>query len=86
LLDEGAAKIAEVRTGVVRVVTAINAAVVGVLAAAFYNPVWTVTVHHPAGVLIATSGFVMLALARQPAWVAVLWCVSAACLGTWLAR
>ncbi|WP_130617236.1 chromate efflux transporter [Dyella amyloliquefaciens] len=75
-----------VRAGAVRVVASINAAVVGLLAAAFYNPVWTGTVHAPADVLIAACGFLMLAVARQPAWVAVLWCVTGTMAGTWLAH
>lgn len=66
------------RPEAVRVVAAINAAVVGLLAAAFYNPVWTGTVHGWTDLLIAACGFLMLVVARQPAWVAVLWCVAAA--------
>jgi chromate transporter len=69
------------RAEAVRVVAAINAAVVGLLAAAFYHPVWTGTVHGPADIVIAACGFAMLTLAKQPAWAAVLWCVAAACLG-----
>ena len=74
------------RAEAVRVVAAINAAVVGLLAAAFYHPVWTGTIGGPADIVIAACGFAMLALARQPAWAAVLWCVAAACLGPWLGR
>ncbi len=74
------------RAGAVRVVAAINAAVVGLLAAAFYSPVWTGTVRAPSDVLIAACGFLMLVVARQPAWVAVLWCVACAMAGTWFAR
>lgn len=65
------------RVEAVRVVAAINAAVVGVLAAAFYHPVWTGTVHGPVDVAVTACGFLMLVVARQPAWVAVLWCVTA---------
>lgn len=72
------------RAEAVRVVAAINAAVVGLLAAAFYHPVWTGTVRGPADIVIAACGFAMLTLAKQPAWAAVLWCVAAACLGPWL--
>jgi len=72
------------RAEAVRIMAAINAAVVGLLAAAFYNPVWTGTVRDASDVLIAACGFVMLAVARQPAWAAVLWCVAATCAGTWL--
>jgi chromate transporter len=72
------------RPQAVRVVAAINAAVVGLLAAAFYNPVWTGTVRGVSDVVIAACGVAMLVMAKQPAWVAVLWCVAASCLGVWL--
>jgi len=72
------------RAEAVRVVAAINAAVVGLLAAALYNPVWIGSVRNPADVLIAACGFIMLSVARQPAWVAVLWCVTASMVGAWL--
>lgn len=72
------------RAQAVQIMAAINAAVVGLLAAAFYNPVWTGTVQGVSDVAIAACGFVMLAVARQPAWVAVLWCVAASCAGRWL--
>ena len=65
------------RAGAVRAVAAINAAVVGLLAAALYRPVWTGTVESMADVAIAAGGFLMLTVARRPAWVAVLWCVLA---------
>jgi chromate transporter len=72
------------RASAVRVVAAINAAVVGLLAAALYRPVWTGTVDNMADVVIVASGFVMLVVARQPAWVAVLWCMVASCSSRWL--
>ncbi|RDI98713.1 chromate ion family chromate transporter [Dyella solisilvae] len=72
------------RAGAVRMVAAINAAVVGILAAAFYRPVWTGAVHDAADVLVVASGFVMLVAGRQPAWVAVLWCLLASGLRHWL--
>nr|WP_199044405.1 chromate efflux transporter [Dyella sp. ASV24] len=72
------------RASAVRVVAAINAAVVGLLAAALYRPVWTGTVGNMADVVIVASGFVMLVVARQPAWVAVLWCMVASCSCRWL--
>jgi chromate transporter len=37
-----------------------NAAVVGLLAAAFYDPVWTSAVHSPTDLAIAAAGFAML--------------------------
>jgi chromate transporter len=44
----------------------INAAVVGLLGAALYNPVWTGSVGTPGDVAIAFIGFILLALWRLP--------------------
>jgi len=44
----------------------VNAAVVGLLGAALYNPVWTATVKTPADVAIALIGFVLLTAWRTP--------------------
>lgn len=55
-----------------------NAAVVGLLAAAFVDPVWTGGVRAPVDAVIAGTGFVLLAFARVPALWVVLWCVGAA--------
>jgi len=44
----------------------VNAAVVGVLGAALYNPVWTTTVLAPADFALALAGFVLLTVWRAP--------------------
>ncbi len=44
----------------------VNAAVVGLLGAALYNPVWTTTVHGPRDFGIALVGFVLLTAWRAP--------------------
>ena len=49
-----------------------NAAVVGLLAAALYNPVWTSAVKTPADLAIAAAGFVLLIAWRAPPLVVVL--------------
>ncbi|TLX22644.1 chromate efflux transporter [Thermomonas fusca] len=56
----------------------INAAVVGLLAAALIDPVWSGGVRAPVDAAIAVVGFALLAGLRWPAWTAVLWCVGAA--------
>lgn len=56
----------------------INATVVGLLGAAFIDPVWTGGVHAPVDLGIAAAGFALLAWRRWPAWAVVLWCVGAA--------
>lgn len=43
-----------------------NAAVVGVLGAALYSPVWTSAVHGPLDFVLATGGFLLLTLAKAP--------------------
>jgi chromate transporter len=50
----------------------VNAAVVGVLGAAFYAPVWTTTVRGPADVAAAVLGFVLLTAWRVPPLAVVL--------------
>ncbi len=50
----------------------VNAAVVGLLGAALYNPVWTSSVHSPADFGIALVGFVLLTVWRAPPLVVVL--------------
>jgi chromate transporter len=44
----------------------VNAAVVGLLGAALYNPVWTSSVHTRGDFAIALAGFVLLAVWRAP--------------------
>lgn len=56
----------------------INAAVVGLLGAAFIDPVWTSGVRAPVDLGIAAVGFALLAWRRWPAWTVVPWCVGAA--------
>lgn len=55
----------------------INAAVVGLLAAAFYDPVLTEGLDGPMDMAIAAVGFALLAFARLPSLWIVLWCVAA---------
>jgi chromate transporter len=50
----------------------VNAAVVGLLASALYNPVWTSAVKDPADFAIAAAGFVALIVGRAPPLLVVL--------------
>ncbi len=50
----------------------VNAAVVGLLASALYDPVWTSAVRGPADFAIVASGFVALIVWRAPPLVVVL--------------
>jgi len=53
---------------------AINAAVVGLLLAAFYNPVWTNAVLAPSDFALALIAFVALMFWKLPPWLVVLGC------------
>jgi chromate transporter len=49
----------------------VNAAVVGLLLAALYNPVWTSTVRRPLDLALALAAFGLLVLWRLPPWLVV---------------
>ncbi|MFC5757398.1 chromate efflux transporter [Rhizobium sp. GCM10022189] len=48
-----------------------NAAVVGILGAALYSPVWTSAVLAPADFALALAGFLLLAVWKAPPWIVV---------------
>lgn len=50
----------------------VNAAVVGVLLAALYTPVWTSAIHGPADFGLAIGAFLALAFWRTPPWLVVM--------------
>ena len=50
----------------------INAAVVGLLLAAFYNPVWTSAILSPKDIGLAAIGFLLLVFWKTPSWAVVL--------------
>ncbi|NNV07216.1 chromate efflux transporter [Geobacillus sp. C56-T2] len=50
----------------------INAAVVGILLAALYDPIWTKAVNEPADFAFALGAFLLLAVWKWPAWAVVL--------------
>ncbi len=60
-----------------RAVAGVNAAVVGLLGAALYDPVWTSAVRGPVDLAIALVGFTLLVAWRASALLVVLWCVAA---------
>jgi chromate transporter len=49
----------------------VNAAVVGLLAAALYDPVWTSAIRSPIDVAVALAAFVALNRWRVPSWALV---------------
>jgi chromate transporter len=60
------------KTGAQAMMRGVNAAVVGVLGAALYNPVWTSSVQKPADFAVALVGFVLLIAWRAPPLVVVI--------------
>jgi chromate transporter len=60
----------------------VNAGVVGLLAAAFYDPVWTSAVHRPADFAVAAGAFLLLAVWKvSPVIVVVLGALAGIVLG-----
>lgn len=49
----------------------INAAVVGLLLSAFYNPVWTSAIHNIRDFSLALTGFLLLVFWKAPSWAVV---------------
>lgn len=60
-----------------RAIAGVNAAVVGMLGAALYDPVWTSAIRTPTDFAIALIGFVLLVVWRISALLVVGWCVAA---------
>ncbi|MEH3146379.1 MAG: chromate efflux transporter [Methylobacterium frigidaeris] len=65
-----------------RVLAGVNAAVVGLLLAAFYDPVWTAGITGPAGYALALAAFLLLFLWRAPPWLVVALSAAAGALVT----
>jgi chromate transporter len=70
--------------GFVRAVAGVNAAVVGLLAAALYSPVWTSAVLAPADFATALVAFTLLVAARSSVLWTLVWCVGVSLLRTLL--
>jgi len=56
----------------------VNAAVVGLLISALYDPVWTKGIHGPEDFALAVAAFVALQLWKVPPWLVVLACAAIA--------
>jgi chromate transporter len=54
--------------------TGVNAAVVGLLLAALYNPVWTAGITSPADFALASAAFLLLFMWKTPPWLVVVLC------------
>ena len=60
------------RVGAQAMMRGVNAAVVGLLGAALYNPVWMSSVNAPGDFAIALVGFVLLTVWRAPPFLVVI--------------
>jgi chromate transporter len=68
------------RSGVRSALRGVNAAVVGVLLSALYNPVITSAIHSAGDVAIALTGFMLLVVWKLPSWSVLLLCTGYALL------
>lgn len=66
-----------VRPGLVPAVAGVNASVVGLLAAAFYDPVLTGALERPVDLLVVLAACALLHVARTPPWAVVALCALA---------
>ena len=72
------------RVVVRRALVGVNAAVVGLLLAALYHPVWTAAVTGPRDVALVLAAYLALAVWRLPPWLVVaLGAATTAALGAW---
>ena len=71
--------------GAAPMLAGVNAAVVGLLAAAFHDPVWTQGIGSWGDVAIVVVAFALLLRLRVGALWVVAWCVGASVAGYWLA-
>ncbi|MEN1728950.1 MAG: chromate efflux transporter [Pseudomonadota bacterium] len=67
-----------------RAIAGVNAAVVGLLAAALYDPIFLSGITGSSDLVIALIGFGLLAIWRLSPLIVVLWCVSASITMSWL--
>lgn len=59
----------------------VNAAVVGLLLAAFYNPVWTSAIYNLADYFLAVVCFLLLLFCNIPSWAVVIFAAVVTGLG-----
>ncbi len=64
-----------------KIMSGVNAAVVGLLLAAFYDPVWTSAINTPADFSLALVAFVAMFFWRLPPWLVVVLCALVTAVG-----
>lgn len=67
--------------GIKRAMLGINAGVVGLLLAAFYNPVWTSAIRSATDFCLAATSFLLLVFWKWPPWLVVVLAAVAAAMG-----
>ena len=67
--------------GIKRAMLGINAAVVGILLAAFYHPVWTSAIRSAADFAMAATAFLLLVFWKWPPWLVVVLAAAATGIG-----
>lgn len=72
------------RASIQRALLGINAAVVGILVAALYSPVWTSAIHRPADFALGLAAFGLLVFWKLPPWAVVIGTALAAMMLDWL--
>jgi len=70
------------RTGVQSILKGVNAAVVGLLLAALYDPVWTSAILSTKDLALALTCFALLTLWKIPPWLIVVFAAAASFLIT----
>lgn len=68
-------------SGIKRAMLGINAAVVGLLLAAFYQPVWTSAIRSASDFCVATTAFLLLVFWKWPPWLVVVLAAAVAAMG-----
>lgn len=69
---------------IIKAIAGVNAAVVGLLAAAFYDPIWSTAVKDSSDIAIVVVGFLVLRFWRVSPLMLVFWCLSASMLSHWI--
>ena len=71
-------------TNAIRAITGINAGVVGLLAAALYDPIITTGINTVSGAIIAISAFILLIVGRVSSLIVIIWCLLASLVNAYL--
>ena len=71
-------------TNAIRAITGINAGVVGLLAAALYDPIITTGINTVSDAILAISAFILLIVGRVSSLIVIIWCLLASLVNAYL--